>query len=177
MHGSQLQFKFIATDCLFYSIRGVQMTEERKSFLIGQTLNSGVEPISVRFSPIRYCYGKELMALRTEQIINSVVVGVMGAEQYRYIADTSDQGERLALRNLEYVMDTIEALVASGTELEWVSLYVPPRMVCGTDICKTLRDKIEQRGFGYPEKICLEMPRQILFEDVNVLRETLLDLN
>ena len=129
------------------------MTEERKSFLIGQTLNSGVEPISVRFSPIRYCYGKELMALRTEQIINSVVVGVMGAEQYRYIADTSDQGERLALRNLEKVMDTAEALIAKGTEFEWISLYVPARMVCRTDICRTLRERMEQRGFEHSENL------------------------
>lgn len=143
---------------------------------VKMSLDSGIAPIEIRYSQINSCYRKLPVAYRSYTYINSVVEGVISPEKYSYAADETDTGIRLAKYNLKAAMKAVEQFIIAGRKIEFVSLRVSPRMVLDPDFYGAIKSEIDKYDFKFPDKLCLEFPRTVLFEDEEKVRMALLGM-
>ncbi|MBO4693343.1 MAG: EAL domain-containing protein [Clostridia bacterium] len=150
--------------------------QENKARFIKMTLDSGVAPIEIRFSQINSCYRKLPVAYRSYTYINSVVEGIISPEKYSYAADETETGIRLARYNIREAMKAIEKFIIAGRKIEFVSVRVPAKWVLETDFYSVIKEIINDYGFNFPDKLCLEFPRTVLFEDKEKARMAILSM-
>ncbi|MBO4734552.1 MAG: EAL domain-containing protein [Clostridia bacterium] len=154
----------------------VTKEDETDAKLVKMTLDSGVAPLEIRYSQINACYRKLPVAYRAYTYINSVVEGVISPEKYSYAADETETGIRLAKYNLQAAMRAVEQFIVAGRNIEFISVRVSPRMVLDIDFYNTVKSVMDKNGFKFPEKICLEFPRTVLYEDLEKVRMAILSM-
>lgn len=150
--------------------------EELKAKYVDMTVNIGVKPLEMRFAQINSCYRKKPVAYRSFTYVNSVVEGVIPPEKYSFAADGTDRGVRLSIFNIEEAMRSIEAFILAGRHIEYVTARVSPRVVQEEDFYAFVKNIIEKQGFRFPELLCLEFPRTVLFEDEEKVRMAILSM-
>ena len=144
--------------------------------LVKMSLDSGIAPIEIRYSQINACYRKLPVAYRAYTYINSVVEGVISPEKYSFAADETETGLRLAKYNLKAAMKAVEQFIIAGRKIEFVSFRVSPQMVREVDFYGAIKSLIDENDFNFPDKLCLEFPRTVLFEDEEKVRMALLSM-
>ena len=140
------------------------------------TIDSGVAPIEIRYSQINACYRKLPIAYRSYTYINSMVEGVISPEKYAFAADETEEGVRLTKYNLKAAMSAIEKFIVAGRKIEFVTARISPRLVRETDFYAFIQSIIDENGFQFPDKLCLEFPRTVLFEDPDKTRSAILSM-
>ncbi|MBO4468357.1 MAG: EAL domain-containing protein [Clostridia bacterium] len=150
--------------------------EENDVRFVKMTIDSGVAPIEIRYSQINSCYRKLPIAYRSFTYINSVVEGIISPEKYAYAADETETGVRLAKYNIKAAMRAIEKFIIAGRNIEFVSVRIPARLVLETDFYGAIKSIIDEYGFQFPDKLCLEFPRTLLFEDEEKARMAILSM-
>ena len=143
---------------------------------VKMTLDSGVAPLEVRYTQINSCYRKVPIAYRAHTYVNSIVEGVISPEKYAYAADESEAGVRLARYNMKAAMQAVERFILAGRKIEFISVRVPSRWVLEQDFYGTIKAILDEHGFQFPEKLCLEFPRTVLFEDEEKTRMAILSM-
>ncbi|MBO4468298.1 MAG: EAL domain-containing protein [Clostridia bacterium] len=143
---------------------------------VKMTLDSGVAPLEIRYSQINSCYKKTPVAYRSYTYINSVVEGVVSPEKYSYASDETEVGIRLANFNLKAAMDAVEKFIIAGRDIEFISVRIPPKMVLEDDFYSVIKTVLDKNDFKFPDKLCLEFPRTVLFEDEEKVRLAILSM-
>ena len=140
------------------------------------TIQSCVLPLEMRFSQINSCYRKTPVAYRSFTYINSVVEGVIPPEKYSYAADETERGERLTKWNIGDAIKAVRAFEEKGRKVEFITARVSPQIVREIDFYGYLKTILDEHGFDEPEKLCLEFPRTVLYEDREKVRMALLSM-
>lgn len=140
------------------------------------TLESGIVPLELRFCQINDCYNKRPIAYRTETVINSVTMGVLKHDRYSYAADTTEQGIRLARWNIVEGMKTIKKFEEAGRHIEWLSVKCPAGLAAEVDMYDWMKQLMEENDFHTPEKLCLEFPQSLLFDQSEKVQISILNL-
>ena len=140
------------------------------------TIQSCVLPLEMRFSQINGCYRKTPVAYRSFTYINSVVEGVIPPEKYSYAADATERGERLTKWNIGDAIKAVKAFEEKGRNVDFVTARVTPKIVDQVDFYGYLKAILDENGFDKPEKLCLEFPRTVLYEDREKVRMALLSM-
>lgn len=152
-------------------------TEEQSAArFVKMSLDSGVAPLEIRYSQINSCYRKLPVAYRSYTYINSMLEGVISPEKYSFAADETETGERLARYNIKAAMNAVERFIAEGRKIEFVSVRVSPRMALDNNFYETVKSIFNKSDFKFPEKICLEFPRTVLYEDEEKVRAAILSM-
>jgi len=138
------------------------------------TIQSCVKPLEMRFSQINGCYKKAPVAYRSYTYINSVVEGVIPPERYSFAADETERGVRLSGWTIAGAIEAIKKFDGAGRNVEFVSARVTPRLVREVDFYGYIKAILEKNDFSEPEKLCLEFPRTVLYEDEEKVRAALL---
>lgn len=141
---------------------------------VKMTLSAGIAPLEMRFAQINSCYRRLPVAYRSFTYINSVIEGVIPPEKYAYAADETDRGERIARWNITKAMEAVERFAAAGRDIDFVTARVPASLTRLPDLYAWMKELMASRGFASPEKLCLEFPRSLVFEDVETARPSLL---
>ena len=141
---------------------------------VKMTLSAGIAPLEMRFAQINSCYRRLPVAYRSFTYINSVLEGVIPPEKYGVAADGTDRGERLARWNVTKAMEAVERFAAAGRQIDFVTARVPASLTRLPDLYAWMKELMASRGFASPEKLCLEFPRSLVFEDVETARPSLL---
>ena len=141
---------------------------------VAEALSSGIAPLEMRFSQINSCYRKKPIAYRTFTYMNSLIEGVVPPEKYSYAADGTDRGVKLSVWNIEEAIRSIEALLAAGRRIEFITARVSPKLVYEEDFYAFVQRVFDRMEFSHPEQLCLEFPRTVLFEDEEKVRMALL---
>ena len=157
-------------------VSGESAPGESDARFVKMTIDSGIAPIEIRYSQINSCYRKLPVAYRSFTYINSVVEGIISPEKYAYAADETETGVRLAKYNIKAAMKAIEKFIIAGRNIEFVSVRVPARLVLETDFYGAIKSIIDEYGFQFPDKLCLEFPRTLLFEDEEKARMAILSM-
>ena len=142
---------------------------------IRETLESGVEPISIHYRTVFSCSMHDRIAFRTKLVLNSITLGELGPESYRITAEQSERAEQLAALNLKLILRKIDEFLENGTKFEWISFTCPLTLLLNG----TLPEQITELFGGDKKKIsklCIEFPSSILYGDPADYREKLLDL-
>ena len=143
---------------------------------VGMTLESGVAPLEVRFSQINSCYRKLPVAYRAHTFINSVTMGVLTPEEYTFASDGTDRGVRLARWNVEQAIAAVKLFEEAGRNIKFVTARCPARLALEDDLFQWMKDILDETDFHSPEKICLEFPQSLLFEDEDKVRLSVLNM-
>ena len=150
--------------------------ENSDARFVKMTLDSGIAPLEIRYSQINSCYKKLPVAYRSYTYVNSVVEGIISPEKYSYASDETETGIRLANFNLRAAMEAIEKFILAGRNIDFISVRIPPKMVLENDFYSVIKTVIDQYDFKFPEKLCLEFPRTVLFEDEEKVRMAILSM-
>lgn len=155
---------------------------ERKAMLhampdyVGMTVRSGVAPLEMRFSQINSCDRRLPIAYRSHTFINSVTMGVISPEQYSFAADGTDRGIKLAEWNIVEAMETVKRFEAAGRNIQFVTARCPAKLTVREDFYEWMKGLMEANDFHTPEKLCLEFPQSLLFEDHEATRLAILNM-
>lgn len=140
------------------------------------TIQSCVLPLEMRFSQINGTYVVAPRAYRTYLYINSVIEGVIPPERYSFAADQTDRGVRLTKWNIGEAIAAVRKFDEAGRKVEFVTARVSPKIVYELDFYGYVKEILDEYGFDEPEKLCLEFPRTVLYEDSEKVRMALLSL-
>ena len=144
---------------------------------VRMTLSAGIAPLEMRFAQINSCYRRLPIAYRSFTYINSVIEGVIPPEKYAYAADETDRGERIARWNVAKAIEAAQTFEAFDRHVEFVTARVPASLVRVPDMYAWMKSLLERHGFTeHPERLCLEFPRTLLYEDYETARPALLAL-
>lgn len=143
---------------------------------VAMTLSAGIAPLEMRFAQINSCYRRLPIAYRSFTYLNSVIEGVIPPERYGYAADETDRGDRLARWNITHAAKAVRAFEAAGRNVDFVTARCSPSLLRQQDMYAWMKELLASIGFDKPEKLCLEFPRTLLYEDSEAVRPSLLAL-
>lgn len=153
-----------------------EQIEQSDAKFVKMALDSGVAPLEIRYSQINSCYKKLPVAYHSYTYVNSITEGVIPPEKYCFAADETEAGVRLARYNLEAAMKAVEQFIIAGRKIEFVSVRISPGMALDINFYEKIKSVFDKADFKFPEKICLEFPRTVLFEDEEKVRMAILSM-
>lgn len=132
---------------------------------VEQVIDSGVKPIKLDLQRVVNFEG-DVEGIRTSLTINSLVLGVLTANEYRYVARRTAQGSSLVERNVEKLFYFFDDLVRefSGAKFFTVSVYA--RALKDGVLYQLISDYLAKYPTVDATKICLEFSADILFENL-----------
>ena len=152
------------------------ISEPERPDYLEMTIQSCVLPLEMRFSQINHPYRKLPRAYRSYTFINSVIEGVIPPERYSFAADQTERGIRLTKWNIAGAIGAVREFEKSGRHIDFVTARVSPQIVRETDFYGFIKEILDEHGFTDTEKLCLEFPKTVLFEDAEKTRMALLGL-
>lgn len=141
-----------------------------------RTLDSGVQPLALRYFQINACDTRLPIAYRTETVVRSTSMGYLTSREYQRACEDTDVGFRMAEWSIVQAMKHIERFVRSGRELQWISVRCPSGMVERIDFYKWMKRLIKENQFRYPTKLCLEFDASLLNRKTEHARLAVLDM-
>ena len=153
-----------------------QPPEPKKPDYLEMTIQSCILPLEMRFSQINGCYKKTPRAYRSATFLNSIIEGVIPPEKYLYAADETDRGVRLSKWNIGDAIKAVRAFEEKGRNVDFVTARVSPRIVREVDFYGYIKGMLDEFGFDEPEKLCLEFPRSVFYEDEEQTRMAILSM-
>ena len=136
---------------------------------IQAVLDSGISPLSFSLEPIRFFSDGDFL-VRTGLVINSLELGILTFDQYRFVAARSKQGEALAARHLEKVLRALPTLTENYPSAKCFTVPVFTRMLKDGKLSKLLFDLFAKFPKASPSLLCIEISADVLYEDMNEMR-------
>ena len=140
------------------------------------TLTAGVAPLEMRFAQINSAYRRLPVAYRSFTYVNSVMEGVVPPEKYAYAADGTDRGERLAKWNIRQAVRAAQKMTEAGRHVQFITARCPASLAAKPDLYDWMKALLAELHCDAPDKLCLEFPRTLLFEDTDAVRAGILSM-
>ena len=153
----------------------LEENELPKPDYVKMTISSGILPLEMRFCGVYDCYSKRPVAYISYTYMNSVLSGVIPPEKYTYSSDLSNKGIELSKWNIIHAIDAIKAMTEEKPHVKFITARVSPKMLLVDDLYSFLKGIFDNEGFTTPEKLCLEIPKTVLFEDEERVRLAILN--
>lgn len=139
-------------------------------------LSSGVLPIEVRYTQINHPYRKIPIAYRSFTYLNSMISGVVPPEKYTFAADATDSGLRLSKWNIISAMRAVRKFDEAGRRVHFITARCSPSLALEPDLYEWMQKLMEENNFQKPERLCLEFPQSLLYEDAEQVRMSILGM-
>lgn len=124
----------------------------------------GLRAVELNYRSIREISSGQTAFLQTRTMLNSPNLGVLSPEQYRDVAEMTNQADQL------FRLELIQALEANTTFYErevsfnWLSVYLPVRLLRETRTAKFAADYAAR--YQVPtSRICFELSEKLLTEN------------
>lgn len=137
---------------------------------VNETVDSGINPIFLVFSKVKFFESSERL-LRTTLAVGSLELGVLGFEQYRFVARRSVLGNQLVKRHLEKIFRAMPELLSEYAEISCVTLPVYAKTLSDGALASMLIELCAFHPSVPLDKICIEVSADILYEDIAPLAE------
>lgn len=147
----------------------------KKEHSVEAAFDSGIEPVTMVYRPIRSCISKKLVSINSEMILNSTVLGRLNPDKYEIVAERTVRSEKLAVWGLTYITRALERLAKSKVASEFLSMRVPIRAAKKSFVGEVERFLIKG-DITSTEGICFEFPAGILYENINEISPALIKL-
>ena len=164
--------KTVKSGAAAITLRGFAVNIEDK---VRETLESGVEPVTLVYDPVYNCGMQDITGYRTRLVINSITLGELGPEAYSITAEQSERASRIAQLTFRLALRKINEFADNGTKFEFISCPCPATLLLNGDLPEQLTGLFggDKKKLG---KLCIEFPASILYNDPADFREKLLDL-
>lgn len=135
----------------------------KQSDMVKEAVDCGIKPLTVGYERIKL-FDTNKYALRSYLTVNSLELGILNYEQYRYVAARTKQGDELAARHLQKVFRSAKDIV--NERLLFVSVPVYLRTVRESGLINLLNELLSLYPELPPEKLCIEISADVLYEDI-----------
>ena len=132
---------------------------------VKQVIESGIKPIVLDMQRV-IDFSGEIKGVRTSLVVKSLSLGTLTANEYRYVARRTVQGSKLVERNVEKLFCFYDEIKAENAGAEFYSISVYARSLLDGQLYGVLTEYFKKHPNVEPEKICLELSADILFEDI-----------
>ena len=105
-----------------------------------------------------------------------MTIGVLSPEEYTFASDGTDRGVRLARWNVEQAISALRVFEGAGRDVKFVTARCPARLALEDDLFQWMKDILDETQCETPEKICLEFPQSLLYEDEEKVRLSVLNM-
>ncbi len=136
-------------------------------------LAGGVTPLRLVGDRIER-FDTQKTVLRSYLLIESLDMGVLSPNEYRYVARRSKKGEALFVRLLEKICEEWDTFVTPGVEC--VSFSVPPRMLLDGRAGDILFSLLPKYPGVSASRLCAEISADIVYEDMELAKKRLAEL-
>lgn len=148
---------------------------DQLDILVTRTIDSGVTPIDMRFTPIYDCLFSGTVGFRGKALVNSILYGVLSPADYgAALEQDRDLAGAFVSRNLRSVLSTLARLCAETYDIPFVSLQCPAMLsakgVFPAELVRVLRGT-EPR---YAAAICFEFGPELYSLPEKILLDLLL---
>ena len=142
---------------------------------VQETIESGIIPIVIETCDVNFFESREKLS-RTHLTINSLDLGVLRYDQYRMVARRTKQANQLADRHVQKLFRVLPSLLESREEVSCYIIPIYARLVRDGELVDILLRAMSIYPDAYPSRVCIEISADILFEDVDAVRERLSQL-
>ena len=144
--------------------------------MVEDLLKSGMPPIVFDYRDVVF-FRKESHVARTFMDVNSLELGKLTLKEYRFVARRTEQGERMVKRHIERIVRLIPKLMEKDPRVELFTVPVYPKLIVDGTMIGMLYDVFAIYSDVHPSKLCLEISSDILFDDINVVKERLNEIH
>ena len=137
---------------------------------VQETIESGILPIVIETCDVNFFESREKLS-RTHLTINSLDLGVLTYEQYRMVARRAKQANQLADRHVQKLFRILPTLMASREEVSCYIIPIYARLVRDGELVDILLRAMSIYPDAHPSRVCIEISSDILFEDIDSVRE------
>ena len=128
-------------------------------------IDSGAAPLVLHYEPVRFFQSAEPI-LRTALVVNSLELGTLTMQEYRFVARRTKQGDHLVARHLTKLCREIPRLLAEGGKVTCFTVPVYARLLRDGVLAKMLLETLALFPAVQPSLLCIELSADILYEDV-----------
>lgn len=128
-------------------------------------IDSGAEPLVLHYEPVRFFQTAETL-VRTSLVVNSLELGTLTMQEYRFVARRTKQGDRLVERHLIKLCREIPRLLEGGLKVTSFTVPVYARLLRDGLLAKMLLETFALFPSVKPSLLCIELSADILYEDV-----------
>lgn len=132
---------------------------------VDQVIESGIKPIILDLQKVKTFSG-EVAGIRTSLTVKSLELGVLTANEYRFVARRTVQGNKLVERNIEKLFYFYNEIKKENSSAKFFSVSVYARSLLDGELNQMLGKYLSTYPHVNPEDICLELSADILFEDL-----------
>ena len=137
---------------------------------VEQVKDSGVIPMVLDAQRVLDFSGS-VEGIRTSLVVKSLELGVLTANEYRFVARRTEQGVRLVERNLEKLFYFYHDYKKEFPKAKFFTVSVYAKSLLNGALFKTLDTYLKANPLVAPEDICLEISADVLFEDVSAYKK------
>ncbi len=142
------------------------------------SVDSGVQPLELKFEKIVDCESGYPVAFRTETVINSILLGRLNEKDYREVCDKLNTGIEVFKHSLQHVITALKSFDALETPVKFLSLRCPAEIVENenVDLFGLMSDVLKKNPKLDPSKVCIEFPSSLMQKNTEKARTALLDM-
>ncbi len=142
--------------------------------IVQKTVDCGAAPLELAYEMVQG-FESQKVILRSLLNINSLELGRLAPKQYRVVAGRGKQGADLLTRQIEKVFEAYEELAKRFPTLDCVTVPVLPRTLM-EGAATRIFSEFERNAVMPPTYICLEISADVLFEDIESVKQRLKEL-
>lgn len=139
------------------------------------TTVDGVRAIEMRYRAVWSAEEKIPVFYQSTIRLNSPDMGVLLPERFMSVLEGDDRCVSVFKLALLQTLKTAEKLENREVDFDWVSVFIPLRLLNKTNCVKTVRDFTGMLG-ALPSKICFEVPAAVMDESGDVCFDSLKQL-
>ena len=139
---------------------------------IHQVMSSGAQALSLTYEAIRQ-FDSPRVFMRTSMNINSLELGILTPQQYRYVAQRTSQADHLFERHLHKLLEKIPEFMANPNPIQFFTVPAYGRMLKNGTLSTILFDRLTAHPQVSSSMLCIELSADLLFEELEPLQAEL----
>lgn len=137
-----------------------------------QTTVDGVRAIELRYRAIRQTDTDNLSFYQSTMRFNSPNMGTLMPDRFLSVLDTTDQCISVFKLALVQLLQASTKFTERGVEFDWISLYMPVRLLQNKDCVSIVTEIFEKFKVPY-HRVCFEVPTFLLDKRDDACRESM----
>lgn len=131
-----------------------QTSQEKLNMCVNYTLQSGIRPMEVLFRPVYDCFFAEPVAYMALVRINSIIAGVLDAQDYLEGNADEELLNEFTFRAIEKTLQAKKKLENAAVKLKLLYIRCPASLIYVPNLYERLKLILAERGDG-ESKLCL----------------------
>ena len=149
---------------------------ENTEIYVAHTLESGVEPVELRFLPLYDCYYHRVTGYTGRGYINSVLYGTLTPEDYLPALEEDSLGADFAIRCLKNTLTVLRTTKTDLLRVEYVGVLCPLSLLGDPRLFDRLAGLAGRTESAILKKIHLEFGKEVLSMEKEALRTAFSDV-